>query len=216
MERALNNRKRVRRLLLVVFVMFGFGYALVPLYDAICDVTGLNGKTGRASPVQAQNAAVDREREITVEFVSSINGDLPWEFKPYINRLRMHPGESRRVDFYARNQSDTAITARAVPSVAPNRGSRYFNKIECFCFTEQELAAGEEKEMPVRFVVSPDLPSDIKTITLSYTFFAVEPKQITASGAPARAGGSPGSSKALSSTLPKETQRNNADVRNEI
>lgn len=151
--------------------MFGFGFALVPLYDVFCKVTGLNGKTGRAEARLAIIKGIDKNRPVTVEFVANVGAGFPWEFKPSVNKLQIHPGELRQTSFYAKNLSGRAIAGRAVPSVAPNHAARFFIKTECFCFTEQKLGADESKEMPVRFIVDPDLPADIKTLTLSYTFF---------------------------------------------
>jgi cytochrome c oxidase assembly protein subunit 11 len=165
------QRRLIRRLLLIVVGMFGFGFALVPLYDAFCKITGLNGKTGRAEATQAVIKSIDQSREVTVELIANVSAGFPWEFKPSVNKLRIHPGEPRQTSFYAKNLSESAITGRAIPSVAPNQAARFFIKTECFCFTEQKLEANEHKEMPVRFIIDPDLPGDIKTLTLSYTFF---------------------------------------------
>lgn len=165
------HEKTVFKLLLTVVFMFGFGYALVPLYDVFCDITGLNGKTGQVSVQAAQAGTVDTERTVTVEFVATVNQGLNWQFKPVTHRMIVHPGQIYTVDYVAENPSTQPITAQAVPSVAPGRGGIYFNKTECFCFTQQTLAAGERKLMPVRFVVDPLLPGDISTLTLSYTFF---------------------------------------------
>lgn len=151
--------------------MFGFGYALVPIYDVFCEVTGLNGKTGAITQAEAEAAAVDRQRVITVAFDTNVNAGLPWRFGPGQRRMQIHPGEIAGTLFYAENLSGRPIVGQAVPSVAPSKASPYFNKTECFCFTQQVLAPGERREMPVRFVVDPDLPEDVTTLTLSYTFF---------------------------------------------
>jgi len=151
--------------------MFGFGFALVPLYSVFCDITGLNGKTGRIDAEHALTAQVDRDRLVTVELLGSVNSDLPWEFRPMVRQLRVHPGEVTEVHYLARNRKDSRVTGQAVPSVAPGLAAKYFNKTECFCFTRQTLQAGEAKEMPVRFVVDPALPEDVVRISLSYTFF---------------------------------------------
>lgn len=165
------NRKTIKWLLLVVVGMFGFGYALVPLYDVICDITGINGKTGRVSAQTAEQMVVDQSRSITVEFVASINTDLPWDFKPLLTKLEIHPGQTGTVSYVAHNKSDRDIIGQAIPSVAPGVAALYFSKTECFCFTQQLLKAGETKEMPVRFVIDPRLPETVSTVTLSYTFF---------------------------------------------
>jgi cytochrome c oxidase assembly protein subunit 11 len=163
------NRRTGLKLMGVAVGMFAFGYALVPLYDVLCEVTGLNGKTGRAEA--KVSSAVDESRWITVEFTGNSMSGLPWEFRPLQKTARVHPGEVAVVYYEARNTASEAITGQAVPSVAPNKAAQYFKKIECFCFSQQQLKAGEYKKMPVRFVVSTDLPKDVGTVTLSYAFF---------------------------------------------
>lgn len=166
------NRRLLRNLLLVAVGMFGFGFALVPLYDVFCAVTGLNGKTtGRISIAQAQQGEVDKERTVTVEFVATTNEGLRWEFAPRVAKLKVHPGEVNQVSYYVRNLTGNTVVGQAIPSVAPGIAARYMNKTECFCFTQQTLAPYETREMPVRFVVDRDLPREIETLTLSYTFF---------------------------------------------
>ncbi|MBM4226544.1 MAG: cytochrome c oxidase assembly protein [Gammaproteobacteria bacterium] len=165
------TRRLVSRLALVVVAMFGFGYLLVPLYDVFCEVTGMNGKTGRLSAEQANSMTADPSRLVTVEFVTSVNSGFPWNFKPMVSRVEVVPGKQMEVMFEVTNRtSDTAI-GQAVPSVAPNEAARYFSKTECFCFTEQKLAPGETRQMPVRFIVDPRLPKNIESLTLGYTFF---------------------------------------------
>jgi cytochrome c oxidase assembly protein subunit 11 len=166
------NRRLATRLVLVSVAMFAFGFALVPLYDVFCDITGLNGKTGRIAADAAPAMRIDRSRLINVEFVANVNGDLPWQFAPATRRVVVHPGESRLIHYVVENPTDRPLVAQAVPSVAPALASRYFNKTECFCFTQQTLAAGERREMPAVFVIDPELPEGIGTVTLSYTFFA--------------------------------------------
>ena len=168
------NSRVVRRLGLVVLVMFGFGFALVPLYDVFCEVTGLNGKTGRIAAGEAQVLQVDSTREVTVEFVASVNSELPWEIKPLVRRVTVHPGEVTEVKYSARNTTGETVSGQAVPSLVPGVASKYFNKTECFCFTQQTLEAGEYKEMPLRFIVDPELPEDVSSVALSYTFFRME------------------------------------------
>ncbi|MGD9600207.1 MAG: cytochrome c oxidase assembly protein [Gammaproteobacteria bacterium] len=165
------TRRLVARLSLLVLAMFGFGYLLVPLYDVFCEVTGLNGKTGRITRVEAAATQVDMSRTVTVEFVTSVNAGFPWTFRPVVSRIDVHPGEETEVMFEAVNRSAGPVAGQAVPSVAPNEAARFFSKTECFCFTQQTLAAGEAKRMPVRFVVNPRLPQHIQTLTLGYTFF---------------------------------------------
>ena len=173
------NSRVVRRLGLVVLVMFGFGFALVPLYDVFCEVTGLNGKTGRIAAGEAQVMQVDTTREVTVEFVASVNSSLPWEIRPMVRRVTVHPGEVTEVKYSARNTTGETITGQAVPSLAPGLASKYFNKTECFCFTQQTLEAGEYKEMPLRFIVDPELPDDVGSVALSYTFFRMDAEDST-------------------------------------
>lgn len=170
------NRRTALRLGLVALGMFGFGYLLVPLYDVACEVLGLNGKVGRNGP-EAVAATSDRSRTVTVEFTGHASTGLPWEFRPVVKRLEVHPGETVTVSYYVRNQANEAITGQAVPSVAPGRAAAHFKKIECFCFTEQKLGPHEAREMPVQFVVAPDLAPEVQTITLSYAFFNIDKVQ---------------------------------------
>jgi len=154
--------------------MFGFGFALVPLYNVFCDITGINGKTGRIELEAALSQKVDEERLVTVEFVASVNSDLPWEFRPVTRRVKVHPGEVTEVHYFARNKIDKMVTGQAIPSLAPGLAAKYFNKTECFCFTRQILQPNESKDMPLRFIVDPQLPEEVRTVSLSYTFFQVE------------------------------------------
>ncbi len=163
------NRRVGLRLAGVAAGMFVFGYALVPLYDVICEVTGLNGKTGRAEATVGDR--VDRDRWVTVEFTGNSMSGLPWEFRALQKSMRVHPGEVAVAYYEARNTAGEAITGQAVPSVAPNKAATHFKKIECFCFSQQQLKDGERKKMPVQFVVSADLPKGVGTVTLSYAFF---------------------------------------------
>lgn len=164
------NTRVITRLMFLVVAMFGFGFALVPLYDVFCDVTGLNGKTGGQVSL-SDEMKVDKSREIKVEFIASLNENMPWEFRPETSSVTVHPGQPMRIEYVAINRTNNAIIGQAVPSVAPGLAAQYFQKTECFCFTEQKLEAGEQKQMPVIFVVDPELPDDIKELTLSYTFF---------------------------------------------
>lgn len=163
------NRRTGVKLGLVAMCMFAFGYALVPLYDVLCEVTGLNGKTARAEA--SSSARVDAGRWVLVEFTGQTMNGLPWEFRPLQKTLRVHPGETAVAWYEARNIADEPVTGQAVPSLAPNRAASYFKKIECFCFTQQQLAARESRRMPVRFTVDPALPGDVGTVTLAYSFF---------------------------------------------
>lgn len=153
--------------------MFGFGYALVPMYKIVCDVTGLNGRTGEISAAQAAAITPDPGRTVTVEFDTNVNGTLPWAFEPLQHSIQVHPGQLGSALFVAENDSDRTVVGQAVPNVAPAKASPYFNKTECFCFTQQTLAPRERREMPVRFVVDPQIPREVNTLTLSYTFFEV-------------------------------------------
>lgn len=172
MLKAAGSTLHAWRLVLVVAGMFGFGFALVPIYEIVCEVTGINGKiANRAS--QVTTAGVDESRLITVQFITTVNGGRDWQFRAGETRVQVHPGQPATVNFYARNTEDHAIVAQAVPNVAPTSAAKYLHKTECFCFNNQPFAAGEEKEMPVRFVLDPELPADVDTVTLSYTFFDV-------------------------------------------
>ncbi len=176
-----HNRRMLGKLLVVVVAMFGFGYALVPMYRAICDALGINVLTLADQRVASgnwsgktqlpANTQVDRSRTITVEFDANVRG--PWDFKPAMRSMQVHPGELNTVMYEFRNRQTRTMAAQAIPSYAPMQASAYFNKVECFCFNEWKLAAGETKTWPVAFVIDPKLPKDVTTITLSYTFFEV-------------------------------------------
>ena len=169
-NRAQVNGRTARRLALVMLAMFGFGYALVPLYDVLCEITGLGGRTGVVAAGALENR-VDTNRTVKVQFLGTVNSRLPWEFRPNVASMEVHPGQVYETTYFARNLSGTATIGQARPSVAPSVASLHFNKTECFCFVEQEFAPGEARDMPVRFVLSRNLPADIATVTLSYTFF---------------------------------------------
>ncbi len=170
------NRRTARTLVLVALAMFGFGFALVPLYDVFCEITGLNGKTGGAV-AEARTAKLDTSRWVTVEFTGSVSQGMPWEFRPLQKKLRVHPGQITVAHYYVRNTTTETIVGRAVPSVTPGLAAAHFKKIECFCFSEQTLKPGETREMPVRFTVDPGLAANIGTVTLSYTFFNTDSAQ---------------------------------------
>lgn len=169
------TNKLVFKLLFAVVGMFGFGFALVPLYDVFCEIAGINGKTS-STAYQAVEVAVDTSRTVTVQFVASNNAEMDWQFGPNQNKVTVHPGEARNVSYFAKNPADHTITAQAIPSVSPGRAAAYLHKTECFCFNQQTLAAGESLDMPIRFFIDQDLPKDIHTITLSYTIFDVTEK----------------------------------------
>lgn len=165
------NKQMLIRLLIVVPLMFAFGYALVPLYKTLCDVTGINSLTNKLDYTPPENTQIDRSRTITVEFDANPRNTL--RFKPMQRSIQVHPGELAQVMYQVTNTEAKAITAQAIPSYAPMQAGRYFNKLDCFCFTQQKLQPNEIKKMPVVFIIDPDLPKDVQTITLSYTFFKV-------------------------------------------
>ena len=174
------NRRLLGRLLVVVAAMFGFGYALVPMYDAICAALGINVLSLAEQRVATgtwsgrrdlSNTQVDTSRTVTVEFDANARG--PWDFKPALRSLRVHPGELATVMYEFRNRQPVTMAAQAIPSYAPVQAGTHFSKVECFCFNEYTLAPGESRQWPVVFVIDPKLPKDVTTITLSYTFFEV-------------------------------------------
>jgi cytochrome c oxidase assembly protein subunit 11 len=168
-RRGENRRMRVR-LSVVALAMFGFGYAPVPFYDAICSALGVNDFA--KADVRPANTQVDASRTVTVELDANAH-DLPWRFRPLVRHVRVHPGELATVEYEIVNVRGAPVTGQAVASYGPAHAAQHFRKIECFCFTQQTLAAGETRRMPVAFVVDPKLPRDVSTITLSYTFFEV-------------------------------------------
>lgn len=169
-EAGQKNRKLVRTLFLVSVAMFGFGYALVPLYDVLCEVTGINGKVDSIAAKESEYM-VDNDRNLTVEFMTALNESAPMVFRAETKKLTVHPGAYHTVNFYAENKTDKMMVAQAIPSISPGPAAEYFEKTECFCFTEQKFNPKEGRTMPVRFVVKPGIPEKYKTITLAYTFF---------------------------------------------
>lgn len=165
----LSSGALARRLLLFGAGMFAFGYALVPLYDVFCEVTGFGGRANDVPAIVEESA--DTNRTLKLEFVTTVNEYAPWEFHPSVAGMTVHPGGLYEATFIARNLVDREMTAQAVPSIAPQQASKYFKKLDCFCFTSQEFAANETRELPVRFIIESDLPDYVDTITLSYTFF---------------------------------------------
>ena len=165
-----SNRLLLAKLGLVVVVMFGFGFALVPFYDQICKATGLRDID---RPDEVKNTQVDLTRSVRLELDANAS-KLPWRFRPLTPIVTVHPGEVAQVIYEVENLSDRPVTGQAVPSYGPQLAAEYFRKLECFCFTRQALAPHEKRQMPVLFVVDPELPRDVPTITLSYTFFEVE------------------------------------------
>lgn len=152
--------------------MFGFGYLLVPLYDVFCEITGIGGRTsGQVAGTAATSVQPDYGRSVRVEFVASVNEGGPWQFRADQSSMTIHPGQLYTTSFWAENRSDRAVVGQAVPSVAPGQAAKYFSKTECFCFTEQRFEPGEGRHMPVTFIIDPELPGHLDTVTLSYTFF---------------------------------------------
>ena len=166
-----SNLLTMRKLTVVAVAMFGFGYALVPFYNKICEVTGINNVIKADNAVNTQ---IDLARLVTIEFDSNLRNNLPWTFRPLQMDVRIHPGEMTTAVYEIKNNSDRTVTGQAIPSYGPQLAARYFKKLECFCFSQQTLQPGEARQMPVVFVIDKDLPGDVKTITLSYTFFEVE------------------------------------------
>jgi cytochrome c oxidase assembly protein subunit 11 len=182
-----DNRRLLTKLTVVAVAMFGFGFALVPFYKKICEVTGVNNLL--APDEAARSTQVDYSRQITVEFDANIHG-LAWQFKPLQSSIVVRPGELVHAAYEVVNTRERAVSGQAIPSYGPKLAGQYFRKMECFCFTRQTLAGGEAKRMPVVFVVDPALPKDVNTITLSYTFFEVEGAAANSGSATAVEGGS--------------------------
>ena len=169
------NRKMLGKLVVVAVMMFGFGYGLVPVYRQICELTGINILSAQEAVVTrsaaASNSQVDSSRMITVEFDANSRG--PWRFRPTVSSVQVHPGEMTQVVYEVVNTQARTVNAQAIPSYAPQQAAAHFKKVECFCFRQQTLKPNEARQMPVVFYVDRDLPKDVKTITLSYTFFEV-------------------------------------------
>jgi cytochrome c oxidase assembly protein subunit 11 len=178
------NKTVLKKLIVVTVAMFGFGYAMVPFYKKICDVTGLS-----RDRIAVSNTQVDPTRLVTIDFDSNIGGKLPWTFEPLTLDVKVHPGEMKQVLYRVKNTTDRTIVAQAIPAYSPRRAASYFKKIECFCFSQQTLKAGEERLMPVQFVVQNDLPRDVNRITLSYTFYEQPAPAAVSAAAPSRNGG---------------------------
>jgi cytochrome c oxidase assembly protein subunit 11 len=184
------HRKLIGRLLAVVAAAFAFGFALVPLYDVLCAATGFNGKSEikrdgfgigglSASPEAKPPSRIDLSRLVSVEFTGTVMPGLDWDMRPLTFSLEVHPGEMHQVRYLVRNTSDHAITGQAIPSVSPGKAAQHFDKVDCFCFAQQTLAPGESKELPLTFIVKPEIDSDIRHVTLSYAFFsAVKDKTV--------------------------------------
>lgn len=174
-DRAVANRRLMWRIAGIAIVMFGFGFALVPFYDALCRLTGLNGKTSEEA-ASDKTYTVDATRSIELAFIASVNEQTPLKFRVETPKLTVHPGQYYTVNFFAENTSPTPLEARAVPSVTPGLAAEYLQKTQCFCFTRQTFEPGQERKLPVRFVIKPTLPKDVNDMALSYTFFNVTGK----------------------------------------
>lgn len=169
-QRQAAARRTVRKALWACLGTFSFCFAMIPLYQIYCEITGANGKTGQIAAARA--GAVDTSRSVEVQFDGAVHSGLSWAFQPLQRSMKVHPGAIIEAKFVARNFGPVAVVGKAVPSVAPGEASLYFNKTECFCFTQQKLDPGQTMELPVRFVVDPAMPGSVHRLTLSYTFFA--------------------------------------------
>jgi cytochrome c oxidase assembly protein subunit 11 len=172
-----SHHKLIVILTIAVLGMFGFGFALVPIYNSLCKTLGINGKTNPQTIAYEGNATnIVTDREVQVEFVATNNSAVPWAFYPKTKKVTIHPGEQVRLAFYAENKTDNKMTVQAIPSVTPGLAAKYIKKTECFCFTQQSLNGHEAMDMPLLFHLDKAIPEDIKTITLSYTLFDLTPK----------------------------------------
>lgn len=176
MAKSMSNKKLTLVLCGATLAMFGFGFALVPLYDILCEQLGINGKTSTEAAVAPETMQVDTSRTIKVEFISHISKGLPLTFEPEKRVMKVHPGQVIRTAYFATNKSGNSMVAQAVPSVSPGLGATHFNKIECFCFNRQPLEGREKAELPLIFYVEHDLPESIHTLTLSYTLYDISPE----------------------------------------
>ena len=172
--RNLVPRLQLAKIVLIPVLMFGFGFAMVPLYDVFCDITGLNGKTGRIEASAVDANQVDTSRTIEVRFLANISNGLPWSFEPVVKKMSVHPGKVYEAQYRVRSSSDNETFGQAIPSVSPGMAAQHFNKTECFCFSQQKLAGREVRDMPLRFIIGNDIDEKIEHITLSYTFFSVD------------------------------------------
>ena len=168
-----NHAKLMVLLTAIVLGMFGFGFALVPIYNSLCKTLGINGKTNPEPIAYDVRSAKIATREVLVEFVATNNGGVPWAFYPKTRKLKVHPGEIAKLAFYAENTTNHRMTVQAIPSVTPGIAAKYLKKTECFCFTQQTLNGHEAMDMPLLFHLDTDLPTNVKTITLAYTLFDV-------------------------------------------
>ena len=170
------QNKQTKLLLILGFIvigMFGFGFAMVPIYNSLCKTLGINGKADFKVKNNHFSSRVDKSRTITVEFIASQNSSVPWKFYPTVNKVQIHPGELYKLSFYAENKTKNNMVVQAIPSITPGLAAKYLKKTECFCFARQSLDGHEAMYMPLIFHLDADLPTDIKTITLSYTLFDI-------------------------------------------
>ncbi|MBD1391134.1 cytochrome c oxidase assembly protein [Neiella sp. HB171785] len=167
-----NHGKLAGRLVLVVVAMFGFGFALVPLYDVFCEITGLNGKTNDEA-VQVVAIEADLQRQVRVQFMTRNAKGVSWPFESQLSTIQVNPGVMTQVEFIVENPTNKAVVAQAIPSVSPGLGAQYLRKLECFCFNQQPLQPGERKVMPMQFYIAPDMPKEIGTLTLAYTLYDI-------------------------------------------
>lgn len=174
------NWRTCTRLSVFALLMFGFGFAMVPYYKTFCEITGINNLLQPNAPVG--NTQVDKTRWVTLEFDANIHG-MPWQFVPLQRSVRVHPGEMTQMSFEIKNIGGSALAGQAIPSYGPKHAAEFVKKLECFCFKQQVLAAGETRQMPVQFVIDPALPAAITTLTLSYTFFEVKGANMAAAKA---------------------------------
>jgi cytochrome c oxidase assembly protein subunit 11 len=168
---AAQNELLLKKLLVIILIMGGFGFALVPFYKKICQVTGITAT--RILPAAVTNTQVDTSRTITIEFVANTNERMPWHFEPQQKSIQVHPGQIGQVNYVVKNTTDKLMLGQAIPSYGPENAGRYLQKLECFCFKQQSLGPHESRNMPVVFLITAELPKDVTTVTLSYTFFDV-------------------------------------------
>ncbi len=186
------NWRMFARLSVLALLMFGFGFAMVPYYKKFCEVTGItNLLQPNAKQSEITNSQVDKSRWVTLEFDANTHG-MPWQFAPLQRSVRVHPGEMTQVEFQIKNNGSGALVGQAIPSYGPKQGAAFVKKLECFCFRQQALAAGETRRMPVQLVIDPALPANVNTLTLSYTFFEVPAADVKKSSAAGAANGKAG------------------------
>ncbi|WP_105901048.1 cytochrome c oxidase assembly protein [Vibrio gangliei] len=176
MQNSASNKKLIGYLLLGVVGMFAFGFALVPLYDIMCEKLGINGKTNTVA-ASSQGVVLDESRTVRVQFMAQVSPNMPWQFEPVQAQMDVHPGQVIRTSYRAINNANVAMIGQAVPSIAPGLAATHFNKIECFCFNHQPLEANSEAELPVIFYVDNDLPESVNRLTLSYTLYDISQQQ---------------------------------------